>query len=220
MGLATQGVALTISLDAGEAAGFVIVNRWGKQEIRPHVHPAQDIWAQVADLDNGHVKTVPPDGEDDMALAVRMVTASLAEPDVVETSRTQERIGRETRTVDNRGNPAPVTRTITVTRMWSGSAELEKSSTSSVGLDLTMSAFAELTAAIKETLVTTYRVSEHQEETVSEQVVVTVPGNTCIKVEFVWKQLVAHGVVRRGDTETPYRAVVGVTFDQKQTIVP
>lgn len=204
-GRGTSFEPVTVVLSAGDAVGFKFFELFGKEGLKPTADRPDEIWTGLSTLDSEHVRPVPPDGESDLAKYA-----------VTETHRTEEPIGQETRILDNLGNAEPTSRTIRVSREWSRTLEVGSSAATTMKGQLSAKLPLEITASVEKTLQQTYRLQDTLTQTVSEEVVVRVPGHTRLSLVFDWKQIVQHGVVRQGDVEVPFRLVVGVTFDQTQ----
>lgn len=146
---------------------------------------------------------------------------------LVELQRSEEVLGVETRTVDNSRSRTAVKRSFNVSKEWLREISIEKQTSSSVhagvemgadivGVDLgSVNLGAE--AAIKER----YASTEERRHVYSEEVSVEVPPLAKTRIEFTWKRLWQHGKAVQHlqdgtQVETPFRVVVGVTFDQAQ----
>jgi hypothetical protein len=143
---------------------------------------------------------------------------------VVETARSEQRLGSEDRDIDNRQSDTTVTRSFKATKRWTQSCqvELEKSRVSGQSADVTIPNLVSLKGDVEETLRRQYSASTEEEQTFEEEVTVTVPPRTGLHLVIDWKRIVQEGYVRLagGDgqvVEVPFQLAVGVTFDQRQS---
>ncbi len=140
---------------------------------------------------------------------------------VIEGTRYEVHLGKDTRVIDNSESRSSTTRTLRLTREWmktySLDAEHHRVIRGTVGLDFH---FAALEAEAERALKSTYSVTSQERETFEEQVTLNIPGHTRSEVSFFWKEIRQRGKVRLSGTgfevEISYEAVVGLTFDQKQ----
>jgi len=142
---------------------------------------------------------------------------------VVETRRLEESLGRDERTIDNAHSDTTVTRSIRATKRWLQSCqlELERSRVSGQSLDLNIADLASLRGSMEETLRRQYSASTEVEQIFEEEVTLTVPPRTSLRLTMDWKRIVQEGHVLLQDLdgrtiEVPFEVAVGVTFDQRQ----
>jgi len=146
--------------------------------------------------------------------------------DLVETYRSEERIGRDERLIDNAGSTAEVTRKLLVTREWSKDFKLEREVTdrASEGFTIGDEQVAHLSFETERVLKQRYSVSERSREVYSEEVIIVVPPGARLRVLIDWKKIWQHGTIKVQDSAKriwPYqfRVIAGVTFDQSQASV-
>jgi hypothetical protein len=143
--------------------------------------------------------------------------------EVVETRRSEEPIGDETRTIDNRRGNAEVTRVIRASQDWSRNVTITENRAHDKGGGISVGPlqWASLHAEIKSTLQRSYSISSDIRETHAEEITLQVPAGSSVQLTLRWKQIVQHGFVRvqessRGTIEIPFQVGIAVTFDQVQ----
>jgi len=145
-----------------------------------------------------------------------------AKLELVETDRGEETFGEDRRVIDNTRSSASLTRTITFTKEWSRTCELqsEKAQGASGEFSVGLKDVAGLKIASEQRLRDTYSVSQETKESCSEQVTCNVEPNTKLTVIVRWKRIWQHGYVRvareGAEIHIPFRVAVGMTFDQEQ----
>ncbi|WP_331737077.1 hypothetical protein OG520_45250 (plasmid) [Streptomyces sp. NBC_00984] len=140
---------------------------------------------------------------------------------VTQMTRTEEWLGEDVRLIDNSASPAPVTRSLKASREWTRTLTLGETRTQSsgghVGVNLLwLSAKGSIEAELQRTLSLAIG-STHLFE---EEIGVTVPERTAVRIVLGWKRIWQCGEARvllpdRSVHIVPYRVVVSVTFDQK-----
>jgi hypothetical protein len=144
------------------------------------------------------------------------------ELEVVESDRSDEVFGEDRRVIDNTRSSASLTRTITFTKEWTRTYEVqtEKAEGSGAEFSLGVKEAAGLKVSSEEKLRNAYSVSHETKETCSEQVTCNVEARTRLTVVVRWKRIWQHGyirLVRQGaEVRIPFRVAVGMTFDQEQ----
>jgi hypothetical protein len=142
--------------------------------------------------------------------------------EVVETRRSEEPIGDETRTIDNRYGNADVTRVIRASRDWSRSVTITDGRTNDRGGGISAGPqWVNVHAEVKSTLQRNYSISSDLRESHTEEITIQVPAGSCVQLVLHWKQIVQHGFVRvqeksQGVVEVPFKVGISVTFDQAQ----
>lgn len=143
---------------------------------------------------------------------------------VVESERSEEPIGDETRVIDNLHSDAQVTRSMKVTKEWTMAYHLEAETDRVRGGGLQLGpAWAGVKAQAEETVRQTYGISGQTRQLYEEQITVTVQARQMLRLDLQWKRILQRGNVRvldgegRTVSEMPFEVVVGVTFDQRQT---
>ena len=142
--------------------------------------------------------------------------------EVLEAERSEEVFGEDRRVIDNIRSSSPITRTITFTKEWTRTYEIQSEKTQGAGGEVSfgLKDTAALKLSAEEKLRAAYSASNQSKETCSEQVTCEVQAHTRLTVVVRWKRLWQHGhvLVQRAGQELriPFRVVVGVTFDQEQ----
>lgn len=138
--------------------------------------------------------------------------------EVVETHRSEEPLGMEERSIDNTRSTTTVTRTLKASKEWTRnySIDLENVRRGSVGLSIQV-----LKADVEKTLREKYSLTEQVHETYGEEIGLTVPARTRVRLVLHWKRIWQHGIVRitysdNRIVEVPFELAVGITFDQDQ----
>lgn len=140
---------------------------------------------------------------------------------IIEGTRYEVHLGKDTRIIDNSKSVSSTTRTQSLKREWiktySLDAEHHKVIRGTAGLDFH---FLTLRAEAERTLKNAYSVTSVQREAFEEKVTLNIAGHTRSEVSFFWKEIRQKGTVRISgmdfEVEIPYEAVVGLTFDQEQ----
>ena len=142
--------------------------------------------------------------------------------EVVEMDRSEEIFGEDRRVIDNTRSSASLTRTITFTKEWTRTYEIqtEKAQGSGAEFSLGVKDAAVLKVSSEQKLRTTYSVSQETKETCSEQVTCDIAKHTRLTVVVRWKRIWQHGHIRLtregAEVRIPFRVAVGMTFDQEQ----
>jgi DNA-directed RNA polymerase subunit RPC12/RpoP len=155
--------------------------------------------------------------------ADKVVRPSLELIDLAETYRSEERIGRDERLIDNSSSMAEVTRKFLVTREWSRDCKLEREVTdrTSEGLTIGDQQAAHLSFETERVLRQRYSINDRSREVYSEEVTIVVPPGSRLRVLIDWKNIWQHGTLKVRDSskrvwQYQFRVVAGVTFDQSQ----
>ncbi len=146
---------------------------------------------------------------------------------ILELQRSEEILGVEARTVDNSRSRTAVKRAFNVSKEWLREISIEKQNSSSVhagvemGVDIAGVDLGSVNLGAKTAIMERYTSTEERRHIYSEEVSVEVPPLAKTRIEFTWKRLWQHGKVVQNlqngtQVETPFRVVVGVTFDQAQ----
>lgn len=142
--------------------------------------------------------------------------------EVVETDRSEEVFGEDRRVIDNTRNSGQTTRTITFTKEWTRSYDIQTEKAEGTGAEFSLGVkdAAELKLSSEQKLRNTYTVSHETQETCSEQVTCTVEPRTRLTVVVRWKRIWQQGHIRMtrsgNEVRIPFRVAVGMTFDQEQ----
>ncbi|MFD3998374.1 hypothetical protein [Streptomyces sp. NPDC058583] len=135
--------------------------------------------------------------------------------------RIEELLGEDVRLIDNRASPAPVTRSLKASREWTRTLTLGEDRSETLGGNVSanllwLSAKGSIEAELQRTLSLAIG-STHLFE---EEIGVTVPERTAVRIVLGWKRIWQCGEARvllpdRSVHIVPYQVVVSVTFDQK-----
>jgi hypothetical protein len=143
---------------------------------------------------------------------------------ITETTRREESLGEDLRTIDNSRSSAGSTRRITVTKEWSQtySIEYEKANTRKLDAGIEFPCGASLKAEAESRVMEHYALSKEAKQVYTEEISLDVPPKTKLVLKIQWKRIWQLGVLtvteQGGPTvEVPFEAAVGVTFDQVQT---
>ena len=143
---------------------------------------------------------------------------------LIDTDRTEEFLGNESRQVDNSKSAAEMTRRFTIGREWAQSyvVDYERIQNRREGLQLGSPQFATLTLAAENALKERYSITTETKQSYSEEISVNVPPKTKLNIVFHWKRIWQHGLLQTSDLngraiEIPFKVAVGVTFDQTQS---
>jgi hypothetical protein len=139
---------------------------------------------------------------------------------VTETCRVEEAIGQEVRRIDNSG-PASAVRRLKATRRWTRHVEFDddRTNTSSRGVNVNPTFFAGFKASAETTLRSHFGGSDEVEQIFEEEIELSIPPCTAVELVMHWKRIWQEGTVIGIDAggitiQLPFRAVVGLTFDQ------
>lgn len=143
--------------------------------------------------------------------------------DVVEVDRIEEPLGDEIRTIDNSASDITVTRVLRATKDWmqSYSVDAEQTKVTGQGLEIGSKEIGSFKASAEDTLRRKYSLSNEVRQTFSEEIGLTVPARTKIRLTIQWKRIWQRGYVRIQHEpdriiEVPFQMAVGLTFDQSQ----
>ncbi|WP_189807080.1 hypothetical protein [Streptomyces tanashiensis] len=140
---------------------------------------------------------------------------------VTQMTRIEELLGEDVRLIDNRASPAPVTRSLKASREWTRTLTLGEDRRETLGGNVSanllwLSAKGSIEAELQRTLSLAIG-STHLFE---EEIGVTIPERTAVRIVLSWKRIWQCGEARvllpdRSVHIVPYQVVVSVTFDQK-----
>jgi hypothetical protein len=134
---------------------------------------------------------------------------------IVETHRTEERIGDEVRRIEN-NSAATIQRTVRASREWTHQIEVGRTEESHGSLEskVTIKGVG-LTSQVERSVQKKYDISTTEMQKFDEEVVVSVPANTTIVVTLSWKRIWQNGYLEMtsGHGNIPFRVCVGITFD-------
>ncbi len=141
--------------------------------------------------------------------------APSSDTSIVETSRSEELIGNETRRVENK-TPATIQRTVRASQEWTYQIEVDitRATLNSSEKKLAIKG-ADLTSQVQKSVQKRYNISLGETKKFEEEVLITIPGNTSVEAVFIWKRIWQNGYVEleMGEARVPFRLCVGVTFD-------
>jgi hypothetical protein len=142
--------------------------------------------------------------------------------EIVETDQYEEPLGEEARVIDNRFSATGVTRNVRASREWTRTMTVSEERTRTYGAELGGGpAWLKIKGSVEQELHRTYSTENQSKQTFAEEITITVPERTSVRLVIRWKRIWQRGVVRvtRGDgtvSEVPYQVVVNITFDQSQ----
>lgn len=133
---------------------------------------------------------------------------------VIETNRTEERIGDESRRIEN-NTSATVQRTIRASREWTRQVQLGQAEGSHIAIGTKA---AGLTSLVQKTIQKHYDVTVGEVQRFDEEISISVPVNTSIEVILRWKRIWQNGYLGPGirHEAIPFKFCVGLTFDLQQ----
>ncbi len=144
--------------------------------------------------------------------------ASSSDASIVETSRSEELIGNETRRIENKAS-ATIQRTLRASKEWTHKIELDitRTSLSSSEKKLAIKDVS-LSSQVQNSIQKRYEISIGETQRFEEEVLITIPENTSVEAVFVWKRIWQNGYVELGmeQARVPFRLCVGITFDLRQ----
>jgi hypothetical protein len=116
-------------------------------------------------------------------------------------------------------------RVVRLTREWARTCAVDAEQATTVHGSAGLAAHVvALKAEAQRTLSKKYSATTEERETFAEEVTLNVASHTKSEIVFSWKEIRQKGVVRVAgegfETQIPYEAVVGLTFDQRQVDVP
>lgn len=144
---------------------------------------------------------------------------------VSETYRSEEHIGADERIIDNSRSGGKQTRRFSISKEWiqSYNIEYEKAQTNRgefvAGLSHLISLNFKMQA--EEAIKSKYYNAEETRRTYTEDIQIEVLPYTKMRMQFNWKRIWQHGLLRFRDTvdreiEVPFQVSVELTFDQTQ----
>jgi hypothetical protein len=137
-----------------------------------------------------------------------------------ETLRFEEPLGEDVRLIDNRTSPAPVTRSLRASREWTRTltvgADWSRTWNGEAGANLL---WLSAKGSIEAELQRTFSVAIGTTHVFEEEISVSVPERTSVRVILRWKRIwqcgEAHVLLPDASAHVvPYQVVVNVTFDQ------
>jgi hypothetical protein len=202
--------AVTFDIDAGQVLGF-------------RCQGSMNVLYPIELVADGYVGSQGPDTR--QADWQRQPPAPPQRPDrveVIEHDQYEEPLGEEARVIDNSNSITGVTRRVTASREWSRTVTIGGEQNRTVGGELGGGvSWLSAKATIEQELHRTYSTEAQAKQVFAEEITITVPERTSVKLVLRWKRIWQRGVVRvtRPDEtfyDVPYQVVVNVTFDQSQ----
>jgi len=96
---------------------------------------------------------------------------------------------------------------------------MDRATTTTEGTEVALGDLGGYRATVETEVRRNYAISSEEEQTFEEEIELTVPARTNVQLCLHWKRLWQEGyvVVSQGDQRMtiPFRAVIGVTFDQE-----
>ncbi len=142
---------------------------------------------------------------------------------IIETERSEEIIGVDTRLIDNSRSSSKLIRKFSINREWAKvySIEYEKTQVDGIELGVGVSEAASIKVASEKSIRNKYCTSEESREIYSEDVELEIPAFAKLNLIFQWKWIWQHGFIllcnaNGNESRIPFRVVVGITFDQSQ----
>lgn len=136
------------------------------------------------------------------------------EGSVVETTRTEERIGDESRRVEN-NTSATIQRTVRASREWTRQVQLGVTEGSDFSVETKA---AGLTSQVQKSIQKHYNVTIGEMQHFDEEFSIAIPTNTSIEIILSWKRIWQNGYLEpgMGRGAIPFKFCVGLTFDLQQ----
>jgi hypothetical protein len=142
---------------------------------------------------------------------------------IFETHRSEEYVGQEQRVIDNTRSNSPSNRKLSISREWSKTYVIEQEKAQRVGGELHagIQILAALSASIENAITTKYSIADQNRQFHAEEIEVTIPSRTRLRLFLQWKRIWQHGVVRLRnkkniEMEVPFQVIIELTFDQAQ----
>jgi hypothetical protein len=172
------------------------------------------------------IQQVDPDAAENTRMpAARgsgLALAPVAHVEVIETGQYEEPIGEEVRVIDNRQSAAGVVRNIKVSREWTRTVSIAAERATVNGASLAVGpAWLNVKGSVEQQLHHTYSAEEQSTHVFAEELTLTVPESSRVRLVLAWKRIWQRGIVKVAQDDgtiyqVPYQVVVNVTFDQSQ----
>lgn len=212
MSRAPKSANATFELQRGETITFEFVERLAPWKV--------EMWQVASGQASAVVQSTAPRPENPVQTTLKDSPLTVRNLDFIETRRTQEPIGEESFSIDNRKAKTSVERVRAVSQEWSrtGSIAFDEARTADGGVAIGPN-WLSLRTTLQQVFQQTYSVETTQKHTVTEQLTVTVPAGASVRVLVAWKLIWQQGVVRFEDqngqiVEIPYKVAISLTFDQ------
>jgi len=142
---------------------------------------------------------------------------------VTETNRSEEYIGVEQRVIDNTRSGSPSNRKLFVSKEWTKSYVVEQENARKIEgkAEVSVKILANISASIENAITAKYSIASQTRQLHSEEIDITIPSKTRIRLYLQWKRIWQHGFVRlrnrrHVEIEVPFKVVSELTFDQVQ----
>jgi Zn ribbon nucleic-acid-binding protein len=141
---------------------------------------------------------------------------------ILETVRTQEKLGDDKRIIDNSRSSASLVRRFSVSKEWTRAyrIEYEKIKLDGQEVSIGMNEGMSVKSLTEDSIRQHYSISEEIRENYTEEVEIEIPAFTKLAVIFQWKRLWQHGIIELNHKSQkiiiPFQIVSGITFDQIQ----
>lgn len=145
-----------------------------------------------------------------------------ARVEVIETDQFEEHLGEEARVIDNRHSATGVTRSVRASREWSRTLSIGSDQTRTYGGEIGGGvAWLKVKGNVEQELKRSYSTEIATKQEFSEEITITVPERTSVRLVLRWKRIWQRGVVRVTEPDgvvydVPFQVVVNITFDQLQ----
>lgn len=132
----------------------------------------------------------------------------------------EEPLGEEIRTFDNRRSATGITRSVKAGREWTRTLTVGDDRRTTYGAEVSGGAsWLRAKGNIERELQRNYSMESGTRHTFEEEISITVPERTAVRIQLRWKRIWQRGVVvlRNPDgttSQVPYQIVVNITFDQ------
>lgn len=148
--------------------------------------------------------------------------SAAARVELIETDQYDEPLGEEVRVIDNQHSTTGVIRNVRASREWTRSVSIGSDRSRTYGAEAGGGpSWLSVKGHIEQQLHRTYSAESQEKQVFAEEIQITVPAWTSVRVVLRWKRIWQRGIARviQGDgslVEVPFQVVVNVTFDQSQ----
>ncbi len=138
---------------------------------------------------------------------------------IQEADTSYEPNGYEERAIDNSKNDGYIKRRLTISREWTRTISIEKSTTTSLSASIGLQGFANL--SLEKALQDKYHVEVNERKTFTEEIELEVLPRSKTVLRIEWKTIWQNGIIELTDQDQnlifiPYKVSKGLTFDQVQ----
>lgn len=180
--------------------------------------------AGYASGSSAHAPSMPTGAPTPSPMSVQrpapQASGELVVVEVRETGQYEEPLGEEIRTIDNRRSATGITRSVKASREWTRTLTVGDEQKRTFGAELSGGvSWLRAKGSIEAELQRNYSVESGTRHTFEEEITISVPEHTSVRIQLRWKRIWQRGVVvlRGPDGATyqvPYQVVVNITFDQ------